>query len=79
MGVARLPTLARDLCARGYPASLPAAIIERATHAGEQRVLRCDVASLARVAADHDVQSPAVITLGHAVGAVPAVARGGIV
>ena len=71
MGVARLPTLARDLYARGYPPSLPAAIIEKATHADAQRVFRCDIASLASVAAENAVRSPAVITLGHVVNAVP--------
>ena len=75
MAVKRLPELGAALCAAGYPADLPAAIVEKATHhhggggggGGGERVFRGEVRTLAAMAAANAVQSPAVLVLGHVV------------
>lgn len=64
MAVGRLPTLAADLGALGFPADTPTAVIERSTHPDE-RVTRAPLARIADVAESVGVRSPAVIVVGH--------------
>ena len=63
MGVRDLERLATALVHRGLRADTPAAIVERATLPG-QRVVRGDIESLARLADEHRIESPAVIVVG---------------
>ncbi|CAL8978709.1 Uroporphyrinogen-III C-methyltransferase [Propionicimonas sp. T2.31MG-18] len=67
MGVAHLPEITEGLMARGLNPDLPAAIVVRAA-TPNQRVVRGTVASLAGLAAEHDVQPPALIVIGAVVG-----------
>jgi siroheme synthase len=89
MAVRRLPELGAALCAAGYPADLPAAIVEKATHHasagagagagggnGGERVFRGEVRTLAAMAAANAVQSPAVLVLGHVVNVLLEEGRG---
>ncbi len=64
MGVGRLTQLCELLVRAKVPATLPVAIVENASRP-EQRVVVGTVASVVRLAADHAVQSPAIIVVGH--------------
>lgn len=66
MGVSRLPEIARELTTHGRPSDEPVAVIERGTTA-EQRVTIATLGTIAAVAADRGVRSPAVIVVGDVV------------
>lgn len=68
MAVGRIPTLAPDLSALGYPLDTPVAIIERAAHPDERTTLT-DLTRLAGDAAAVGVTSPAVLVIGKVVHA----------
>ena len=82
MGVGRIPAMAADYAAAGYPAHTPVAVVERASQEGE-RVTRSTLARLADDAARVGVTSPAVIVVGavvdvlHVAGAASAAAAAG--
>jgi uroporphyrin-III C-methyltransferase len=63
MGVRNLPDIARRLQAGGMPPSTPAALVQEAT-TGKQRILRADLATLARRAKAEGFQSPAIVIIG---------------
>lgn len=63
MAVSRADELAEQMRARGYPADLPVALVERATQPGE-RIIRCKVADLATTVQRQNVCAPAVIIVG---------------
>lgn len=63
MAAERLAQLARDLVARGYPATTPVAVVERAT-CEDQRVLRSTLDRVGREAAAWAVQAPATVVVG---------------
>ncbi|GAB6967161.1 siroheme synthase CysG [Komagataeibacter kakiaceti JCM 25156] len=66
MGVSALPALCARLMDHGLPADWPAAIVERGTRA-DQRVLTGTLGTLARLAAEADIGSPALIIVGEVV------------
>jgi uroporphyrin-III C-methyltransferase len=66
MGLRHLPRIAAKLIAAGMPADTPAAVIERATHP-DMRVVDGELATLPALAAEANVQAPAVIVVGAAV------------
>ena len=65
MGVGRLGAIAGTLIAKhGFPATLPAAVVQEAWHHGHERTVRAslgDIASEARLA---KIKSPAVVVVG---------------
>lgn len=63
MGVRALPSLARRLIALGRDPDTPAAVVERATMSGA-RTARGTLETIADVARDRGVSSPAVIVIG---------------
>ena len=67
MGVARLPEIAAELTAYGRGADEPVAVIENGT-TPRQRVTRGTLATIAHVASERSVQSPAVIVVGEVAG-----------
>ncbi|MCB9681118.1 MAG: uroporphyrinogen-III C-methyltransferase [Alphaproteobacteria bacterium] len=71
MGVGRLAALADALCARGFPADWPAALVERATHPDE-RVVTGTIATIAARARAHGVGAPATLVVGQVVAAAQA-------
>jgi uroporphyrin-III C-methyltransferase / precorrin-2 dehydrogenase / sirohydrochlorin ferrochelatase len=70
MGVARLAAAAADLIALGRDPQTPVAIIERGT-LPEQRSTFGTLSTIAAVAAERDVRSPAVIVVGDVVALAP--------
>ena len=77
MGVGRIPSMASDYAAAGYPLDTPVAIIERATQRDE-RVTRSTLRHVREDAERAHVESPAVIVVGAVVDALSvAVAEGG--
>ncbi len=66
MGLAALPTLARELIAHGRPPSTPAAIVQQATTAN-QRVVAGTLADLPRLAAAARLTPPTLIVVGEVV------------
>ena len=67
MGLAELPRIAEKLCAAGAPATLPAAIIERAT-LPEQRTVQGTLANIAELARAAGVSPPALLIVGDVAG-----------
>jgi len=63
MGVRNLPAIARRLEAGGLAASTPAAIIQSATTEAHRRILGT-LGTLAALAAERDIESPAMIIIG---------------
>ena len=63
MGVAALAQIRARLLAAGLPASTPFALVENGSRA-EQRVVSGQLRQLAEAAAQHAVQSPALLILG---------------
>jgi len=63
MGVGRLESITRRLCAAGADDNLPAALIERATLPG-QRVLRGTLADIAMRGGQAGISSPALLIVG---------------
>lgn len=63
MGVARLPEIAAELQLHGRPSSEPVAVIEKGT-TPDQRVTLATLDTIAALAAERGVQSPAVIVVG---------------
>lgn len=74
MGLARCQEIQRDLRRGGVAATLPAAIIERASYP-DARVLRTTLGELSDCVLKNAVQSPALLVLGQ-VAAQPASAAG---
>lgn len=70
MGVTRLADTARLLMAQGRPADCPVAIVERGW-SPDQRTTVGTLATIAAVAAERGVQSPAVIVVGDVVRLAP--------
>lgn len=66
MGVGALEQICRELIAHGMPANLPAALVHRAT-LPEQRSVVGTLATLPRLALEHDVRAPALIVVGEVV------------
>jgi len=66
MGLGQIEEICAQLIRHGMAAALPAALIERAT-TPEQRVLSGCVSELAKMAALHLVQPPALIVIGEVV------------
>lgn len=67
MGVAHLAEICDGLVNRGLDGATPTAIVVRAA-TPDQRVLRGTAANIAGLAAEHDVQPPALIVIGAVVG-----------
>ncbi|HXR96554.1 MAG TPA: uroporphyrinogen-III C-methyltransferase [Terriglobales bacterium] len=63
MGLARVPDIARDLRAQGWPAATPAAVIERGTLPG-QRVVAGSLNKIARQVRNARITSPALLVVG---------------
>jgi uroporphyrin-III C-methyltransferase len=76
MAVGRLPTLATDLGALGFPADTPVAVIERSTHPDE-RVTRATLGGIAEAALRVGVRSPAVLVIGQCLDVLTAATGGG--
>jgi uroporphyrin-III C-methyltransferase/precorrin-2 dehydrogenase/sirohydrochlorin ferrochelatase len=66
MGVARFAAIADELISNGHDPLTPAAVIESGT-TDEQRVIRTTLVDLARVSAENDVNSPALLLVGETV------------
>ncbi len=66
MGLKALPEIAQRLLSRGWPASLPAAIVSSAGWP-EERVIISDLAGLAEAARAERVPAPAVVVVGEVV------------
>lgn len=66
MGVGALDEICRELMAHGMPANLPAALVHRAT-LPEQRTVAGTLATLPRLALEHDIRAPALIVIGEVV------------
>jgi len=69
MAVGRLPELCAGLQERGYPSTCPAAVVERAG-CPDMRVLVGSIASIARLAAEHEMRPPSTIVFGDVVRVV---------
>jgi uroporphyrin-III C-methyltransferase len=63
MGIARCKSIQDDLLRSGLAASLPAAIIERASYS-DARVLRTTLGELSDCVCENEIQSPALLVLG---------------
>ncbi|MCU1659357.1 MAG: Uroporphyrinogen-III C-methyltransferase, partial [Pseudonocardiales bacterium] len=66
MSMDRLDLIADELIGHGRPSSTPAAVVHRATLAG-QRVVRAPLGELAKAVRDEGVGAPAVIVVGEVV------------
>ena len=66
MGVAHFKAIADELIANGHEPATPIAIIENGT-LDSQRVIRAALVDLARVSAEHEVSSPALLLVGETV------------
>jgi uroporphyrin-III C-methyltransferase/precorrin-2 dehydrogenase/sirohydrochlorin ferrochelatase len=66
MGVAHFGAIADELIANGHAPATPVAIVENGTR-DEQRVIRAALGDLARVSAEHAVESPALLLVGDTV------------
>ncbi len=66
MAMDRLDLIAAELVAHGRPARTPAAVVHRATLAGQQ-VLRGTLADIADIAQKSGVGAPAVVIIGEVV------------
>ncbi len=66
MAVANFEAIAERLIGLGHPRDLPIAVIENGT-LSRQRVIRSTLAELPAVAAEEDVQSPALLLIGKTV------------
>ena len=66
MGVGALEQICRELMAHGMPAGMPAALVRHAT-LPEQRTVAGTLATLPRLAVEHDVRAPALIVIGEVV------------
>lgn len=75
MGVSRLEKLCAALAAEGWPDDLPVAVVERATTKA-QRQVEGTLATIAAVVRAANVNSPASIVVGEAVGALRKASRG---
>jgi len=67
MGLSSLEQIAGDYIAHGGDGATPAAVIENGTRPG-QRVFTATIESLPAIAAEADLQSPALIIIGGVVG-----------
>ncbi len=67
MGVGALAEICRALVAHGMPASLPAALVHKAT-LPEQRTVAGTLATLPQLAIEHAISAPALIVIGEVVG-----------
>jgi uroporphyrin-III C-methyltransferase / precorrin-2 dehydrogenase / sirohydrochlorin ferrochelatase len=63
MGVAQLPRIVAKLSEAGASAQLPAALVERGSLA-EQRVVRGSIATIVRIAREHQIAPPALLIVG---------------
>ena len=66
MAVANFGAISARLLELGHPGDLPLAIVENGT-TRRQRVIRATLADLHTLADDHEVQSPALLLVGHTV------------
>ena len=66
MGVAHFGAVADELIANGHEPTTPIAIVENGT-LDAQRVIRAALVDLARVSAEHEVKSPALLLVGETV------------
>eukprot|EP00127_Corallochytrium_limacisporum_P007474 Clim_evm19s252 gene=Clim_evmTU19s252 len=65
MGVASLPNIVKTLLSKGYPASLPIGVIEKATWAN-QRTIIATLEDIVHIIHSHAITSPSTIVIGHA-------------
>ncbi|WP_344129732.1 uroporphyrinogen-III C-methyltransferase, partial [Luedemannella flava] len=77
MGMRNLPAIAATLLAHGRPADTPVAVVADGT-TGDQRVLRSDLTGVADAVAKAGVRPPAVVVVGHVVGALDDVLAAGV-
>lgn len=70
MGVGQLELLTRRLLSHGRDARTPFALIENGSRP-EQRVLSGSLEALPRLAAEHDIRSPALLIVGEVAGLGP--------
>lgn len=70
MGMDRLELITSELIRNGRPAQTPAAVVQRATMAGE-RVVRAPLGELASAASAAGLAAPAVVVIGGVVGVLP--------
>lgn len=66
MGVGTLPVICEQVIAHGLSSATPAAVIERATLPTERCIVGT-LATLPALAIEHQVESPALIMIGHVV------------
>eukprot|EP00128_Syssomonas_multiformis_P000655 Colp12_sorted_trinity150504_noHs@15907 len=66
MAVERLPKICDTLISMGYPAELPAAVIEKAT-CPDQRTVQGTVANIAALVEAENIQPPATVIIGNSV------------
>ena len=66
MGLTSLGAITEGLLSHGADPALPAAVIENGTRAG-QRVVTGTLETLAEMASDADIKSPALIIIGSVV------------
>jgi uroporphyrin-III C-methyltransferase/precorrin-2 dehydrogenase/sirohydrochlorin ferrochelatase len=66
MAIANFGPISTRLVELGHPPDLPLAVIENGT-TREQRVIRATLAELPALAAEHEVQSPALLLIGETV------------
>jgi len=66
MAVSNFGEIAAKLIELGHPGDLPLAVVENGTTV-KQRVIRSTLADLASIAAEHQVQSPALLLIGQTV------------
>jgi uroporphyrin-III C-methyltransferase/precorrin-2 dehydrogenase/sirohydrochlorin ferrochelatase len=66
MAIANFGAIAERLTELGHPGDLPLAVIENGT-TSDQRVIRSRLAKLPTIAAEHEIQSPALLLIGQTV------------
>ena len=70
MGLANLPTIARELIANGRDPETPAALIERGTTEAQRTVI-ATLATIAEAAAAARLEAPVLAIIGHVVSLAP--------
>ncbi|KAJ3038658.1 hypothetical protein HDV00_000406 [Rhizophlyctis rosea] len=70
MAVARLPLLVKEMVAKGYPADLPVAVVEKGCWQGEERKVEGTVGDICERVEREKVGSPALLVVGGVVNAL---------